>query len=43
MDFRFQMVMGHVENKMEKHILRREIARLDTFIGKNLVRQNREE
>ncbi|WP_059369904.1 50S ribosomal protein L29 [Treponema endosymbiont of Eucomonympha sp.] len=43
MDFRFQMIMGHIENKMKKHILRREIARLNTFIGGSLVRQNREE
>lgn len=43
MDFRFQMITEHVENKMKKHILRREIARLNTFIGESLVRQNREE
>lgn len=32
MDFRFQMVMGHVENPLEKRSLRRQIARLNTLI-----------
>jgi large subunit ribosomal protein L29 len=32
MDFRFQLVIGHVENKLEKRNLRREIAVLNTFI-----------
>lgn len=32
MDFRFQMVLGHVENPMMKKTMRREIARLNTFI-----------
>ena len=32
MDLRFQAVVGHVENPMQKRILRREIARLNTFI-----------
>ncbi len=31
-DLRFDMVMGHVENPMEKRILRRQIARLNTMI-----------
>ena len=33
MDLRFQAVVGHVENPMQKRILRREIARLNTFIS----------
>ena len=32
MDLRFQMVVGHVDNPMQKRTMRREIARLNTFI-----------
>lgn len=32
MDFRFQMVVGHVDNPMQKRVMRREIARLNTLI-----------
>ena len=32
MDLRFQAVVGHVENPMQKRTLRREIARLNTLI-----------
>lgn len=32
MDLRFQMVLGHVENPMQKRTMRREIARLNTLI-----------
>jgi large subunit ribosomal protein L29 len=32
MDFRFQMVIGHVENALQKRTLRRQIARLNTLI-----------
>lgn len=32
MDLRFQAVMGHVENPMQKRTMRREIARLNTLI-----------
>ena len=32
MDLRFQMVVGHVENPMQKRTMRREIARLNTLI-----------
>ena len=31
-DLRFEMVMGHVENPMEKKNVRRQIARLNTMI-----------
>ncbi len=31
-DLRFEMVMGHVENPMEKKNIRRQIARLNTMI-----------
>ncbi|MGN0729369.1 50S ribosomal protein L29 [Treponema sp.] len=32
MDLRFQSVLGHVDNPMQKRIMRREIARLNTLI-----------
>jgi len=32
MDLRFKLVLGHVENPLEKRILRRQIARLTTII-----------
>ena len=31
-DIRFDMVMGHVENPLEKRTVRRKIARLNTLI-----------
>jgi large subunit ribosomal protein L29 len=32
LDLRFQMVIGHVDNPMQKKTLRREIATLNTLI-----------
>ena len=32
LDFRFQMVVGHVDNPLQKRQLRRQIARLNTLI-----------
>jgi large subunit ribosomal protein L29 len=32
MDFRFQMVIGHVDNPLQKRELRRQLARLNTLI-----------
>ncbi|MCQ2579517.1 MAG: 50S ribosomal protein L29 [Treponemataceae bacterium] len=32
MDLRFQMVIGHVDNPMQKRIMRRQIAALNTLI-----------
>jgi large subunit ribosomal protein L29 len=32
MELRFQMVIGHVENPLQKRIMRRQIARLNTLI-----------
>jgi large subunit ribosomal protein L29 len=32
MEFRFQVVIGHVENPLQKRIMRRQIARLNTLI-----------
>ena len=33
MDFRFQLVIGHVDNPLQKRTLRRQIARLNALIG----------
>jgi large subunit ribosomal protein L29 len=35
MDFRFQLVIGHVDNPLQKRELRRQIARLNTMIRKH--------
>jgi len=32
MDLRFQLVIGHVENPLQKRIMRREIATMNTLI-----------
>ena len=32
MDLRFKVVIAHVDNPMEMRLIRREIARLNTFI-----------
>ena len=32
MDLRFKMVISHVDNPLQKRTMRREIARLNTFI-----------
>ncbi len=32
MDLRFQAVVGHVDNPVQKRTMRRDIARLNTFI-----------
>ena len=38
-DFRFQMVIGHVENPLQKRELRRQIARLNTLIREQELAQ----
>lgn len=35
MELRFQMVVGHVENPLQKRNMRRQIARLNTLIRQN--------
>ena len=41
MDFRFQLVIGHVDNPLQKRMLRRQIARLNTLIRQQeLAQQN---
>jgi len=32
MDLRFQMVVGHVDNPLQKRVMRRQLARLNTLI-----------
>ena len=32
LDFRFQMVIGHVDNPLHKRVLRRQIARVNNLI-----------
>ena len=32
MEFRFQKVVGHVDNPLQKRVMRRQIARLNTLI-----------
>jgi large subunit ribosomal protein L29 len=32
MELRFQMVIGHVENPLQKRVMRRQIARVSTLI-----------
>ena len=32
MDFRFKMIIEHVDNPLQKRVLRRQIARLNTLI-----------
>jgi len=40
MDFRFQMIIGHVDNPLQKRLFRRQIARLNTLIhGHEMAQQ----
>ena len=42
MDLSFKMVIAHVDNPMQKRTMRREIARLNTFIQqKELAGENK--
>ena len=41
MDLRFQMVIGHVDNPLQKRNMRRQIARLNTLIHmQDIARQD---
>jgi len=42
LDFRFQMVIGHVENPLNKRTLRRQIARLNGMIRAQEIAQAKE-
>jgi large subunit ribosomal protein L29 len=35
LELRFQLVLGHVENPLLKRTMRRQIARLNTLIGRH--------
>jgi large subunit ribosomal protein L29 len=35
MELRFQVVIGHVENPLQKRVMRRQIARLNTLIRRH--------
>jgi large subunit ribosomal protein L29 len=37
MEFRFQMVIGHVDNPLQKRVMRRQIARLNTLIRQHEI------
>ncbi len=37
MDLRFQLVIGHVDNPLQKRIMRRDIAALNTLIRQNEI------
>jgi len=41
MDLRFKMVVSHVDNPMQKRTMRREIARLNTFIQQKSAEENK--
>jgi len=40
LDFRFQLVIGHVDNPLQKRQLRRQIARLNTLIHRHEMAQH---
>jgi len=42
MDFRFQMVIGHVDNPMQKRELRRQLARLNCMVWEHELARKRE-
>ena len=42
MDFRFQMVVGHVDNPLQKRELRRQLARLNTLIREHELAATRQ-
>jgi large subunit ribosomal protein L29 len=35
LELRFQLVVGHIENPLQKRTMRRQIARLNTLIGQH--------
>ena len=42
MDLRFQMVIGHVDNPLQRRTMRRQIARLNTLIRQHEIARQRE-
>ncbi|MDR0655461.1 MAG: 50S ribosomal protein L29 [Treponema sp.] len=43
MEFRFQVVIGHVENPLQKRTLRRQIARLNTLIRQQELQKHEQD
>ena len=43
MEFRFKLVIGHVDNPLQKRTMRRQIARLNTLIHAHEANQARSE
>jgi len=41
MEFRFKIVIGHVDNPLQKRTLRRQIARLNTLIGAHEIAEQK--
>jgi large subunit ribosomal protein L29 len=41
MELRFQMVVGHVDNPLQKRTMRRQIARLNTLIHEHDIAERR--
>jgi len=39
MEFRFKVVIGHVDNPLQKRTMRRQIARLNTLIHEHDLKQ----
>jgi large subunit ribosomal protein L29 len=42
MEFRFQAVIGHVDNPLQKRTMRRQIARLNTLIRQHEIAEQRQ-
>jgi large subunit ribosomal protein L29 len=42
LDFRFQLVIGHVDNPLQKRQLRRQIARLNTLIRQHELAEQKQ-
>jgi len=42
LDFRFQLVIGHVDNPLQKRELRRQIARLNCMLREHELARERE-
>jgi large subunit ribosomal protein L29 len=41
MELRFQIVIGHVDNPLQKRIMRRQIARLNTLVHQQELAQEK--
>jgi large subunit ribosomal protein L29 len=41
MEFRFKLIVGHVENPLQKRTMRRQIARLNTLIHQHEINEQK--